>query len=322
MEKLPKISIITPSFNQGQYIEQTIDSVLSQNYPNLEYIIIDGGSTDNTVEIIKKYEKHLKYWVSEPDRGQSHAINKGLAKATGDIFNWINSDDYLEQRALHEVGQYFMENPELKLLCGYGRIFESETGETKMQHRTKIYKTVAKTLIQEELNQQGMFYSLPLIKSLGGINESLNYVMDLELWFRFLLAYGIKDINYTDKVLGYFRLHTQSKTTAFDELFREEAKQVFGYIFEQAKLPQAIIAAYQTAKNNYKPQNWQFNFLNSTEILNEISNRYLFDFYKNHQTKAAQIAYIQQIKTGSIKLNKAYMSLFYRLFISKKEYGK
>ena len=88
----PKISIVTPSFNQGQYIEQTIRSVLLQNYPNLEYIIFDGGSTDETVSIIKKYEPWLTYWVSEPDRGQSHAINKGLKKCTGNYFNWINSD--------------------------------------------------------------------------------------------------------------------------------------------------------------------------------------------------------------------------------------
>src|ERR1700741_4157141 len=91
---LPTISIVTPSFNQGQFLEQTIDSILSQQYPGLQYIIIDGGSTDNSVEIIKKYEKHLHFWVSEPDKGQSHAINKGLNIATGEVFNWLCSDDY------------------------------------------------------------------------------------------------------------------------------------------------------------------------------------------------------------------------------------
>jgi glycosyltransferase involved in cell wall biosynthesis len=95
MTQLPKISILTPSYNQGQYIEQTIQSILSQNYPNLEYIVIDGGSTDNTVEILKKYDQHITYWVSEKDRGQSHAINKGIEKCTGVLFNWLNSDDYL-----------------------------------------------------------------------------------------------------------------------------------------------------------------------------------------------------------------------------------
>ena len=95
MFSYPKISIVTPSFNQGQYIEQTILSVIGQDYPNLEYIIIDGGSSDNTVEIIKKYADKIIYWISDPDNGQSDALNKGLAKCTGEIFNWINSEDYL-----------------------------------------------------------------------------------------------------------------------------------------------------------------------------------------------------------------------------------
>ena len=104
-----RISLITPSFNQGEYLEQTIDSVLSQNYPNVEYIIMDGGSTDNSVQIIKKHEKHLKYWVSEPDKGQSDAINKGLKLVTGDVFNWLCSDDYLENGALKLIGERFNE---------------------------------------------------------------------------------------------------------------------------------------------------------------------------------------------------------------------
>lgn len=109
--KLPRISIITPSYNQGQYIEETICSVLSQNYPNLEYIIIDGGSTDQSVEIIKKYQSQITYWVSEPDKGQADAINKGLARITGDWFNWLNSDDILMPNALHNLARMIQANP-------------------------------------------------------------------------------------------------------------------------------------------------------------------------------------------------------------------
>ena len=114
----PRISIVTPSFNQGKYIEQTIQSVLNQNYPNLEYIIIDGGSTDNTVEIIKKYETQISYWISEPDKGQTDAINKGFAKCTGDIFNWINSDDYYESGTFHKLAQQFTSDPSVNVVCG------------------------------------------------------------------------------------------------------------------------------------------------------------------------------------------------------------
>ena len=115
------ISIVTPTYNQGQYIEQTIQSVLNQNYPNLEYIIIDGGSTDNTVEIIKKYEKHLKFWVSEKDNGQANAINKGLQYCTGEIFNWLNSDDYLEPGALLNIANAFSSN--VQMVAGKVRVF-------------------------------------------------------------------------------------------------------------------------------------------------------------------------------------------------------
>jgi glycosyltransferase involved in cell wall biosynthesis len=102
-----KFSIVTPSYNQGQYLEKAILSVIEQDYPNLEYIIIDGGSTDNSLEIIKKYEKHLAYWVSEKDRGQSHAINKGFERASGDLFGWLNSDDYFAPDALKTVAEVY-----------------------------------------------------------------------------------------------------------------------------------------------------------------------------------------------------------------------
>ena len=103
----PRITIITPSLNQGEFLEDTIHSILNQNYPNLEYFIVDGGSTDNSVDIIKKYEHRINWWVSEPDRGQSHAINKGLVRATGDIINWINSDDLLFPGALQRVASCY-----------------------------------------------------------------------------------------------------------------------------------------------------------------------------------------------------------------------
>ena len=121
----PKISIITPSYNQGQFLEQTIVSVLGQNYPNLEYVIIDGGSTDNSVEIIKKYEQHLAYWVSEKDKGQADAINKGLKFCTGEIFNWLNSDDYLENGALYKIAAAF-ENPVIDMVAGVVRNFNNK----------------------------------------------------------------------------------------------------------------------------------------------------------------------------------------------------
>src|ERR1035437_4288596 len=122
----PKISVITPSFNQGKYLESTIKSVLEQDYPNLEYIVIDGGSEDNSVEIIKKYEKHLAYWESVKDKGQSHAINKGFAIATGEILAWLNSDDTYEQNAIYNIAEWFRKYPELDFIYGDVNIIDEK----------------------------------------------------------------------------------------------------------------------------------------------------------------------------------------------------
>src|SRR3989449_8900440 len=120
----PTISIVTPSYNQGAYLEKTILSVLNQEYPNTEYIVIDGGSTDNSLEIIKKNEKYLKYWVSEPDRGQSNAINKGFLHTTGDLLAWLNSDDYYMPGGLWALAPLGMANPKASAFVGAGRIID------------------------------------------------------------------------------------------------------------------------------------------------------------------------------------------------------
>ena len=114
---LPRISVVTPSYNQGNFVEETIQSVLDQGYPNLEYIVMDGGSTDGTLDILRKYEKRL-VWKSERDRGQSDALNKGFRMASGDIFSFINSDDVYEPGALHKVGRFFVDHPQASWLTG------------------------------------------------------------------------------------------------------------------------------------------------------------------------------------------------------------
>ena len=220
MNFLPKISLITPSYNQGQFIEQTIDSVLSQNYPNLEYIIIDGGSTDETVEIIKKYEKHLKYWLSEPDRGHCHAINKGLKHCTGNIFNWLNSDDYYEPGTLLKVADSFMENNNIHLVGGRERAFLSDTNETQSIYEgTKIDGDVYELIYQGIIDQPATFWKMNIIRQLGELPEALHFTMDSYWWTKYLLMHGVDQVKRIDDVLTNFRLHDASKTVANQHQF-------------------------------------------------------------------------------------------------------
>jgi len=227
---LPKITIITPSYNQGQYLEQTIDSVLSQNYPNLEYIVIDGGSQDNSVEIIRKYEKHLTFWVSEKDKGQSDAINKGLKRATGELINWLNSDDYYEKDTLQIVGEAF-QNPQTNVLCGRSRIFYDESNKTShFSSGTDIYKNnLAKTIGWARIDQPETFFRASAINAMGLLNPKFHYVMDKEWWIRYLFLFGLENIVEIDNVLVNFRLHGNSKTVSQQENFQKET----AYIYEE-----------------------------------------------------------------------------------------
>ena len=187
----PKISIITPSYNQGQYIEETIRSVLLQGYPNLEYIVIDGGSSDNTVEIIKKYEKDISYWVSEPDRGQTHAINKGLAKATGQIIAYLNSDDYYLPNTFFEVAEQFQKNPNADLFhgrCRYVNQVGEKIGEqfADITQFSEIIDLWGVWWQKRQFVQPEVFWTKRISDKVGLFNEDLYFVMDYEYWTRIL----------------------------------------------------------------------------------------------------------------------------------------
>lgn len=206
MPNLPKISIVTASFNQGHFIEETIQSVLGQNYSNLEYIIIDGGSTDNSVEVIKKYENQITYWVSEPDNGQSDAINKGLKLATGDVVAWLNSDDIFLDGALLAMGKAFADNAGADIVYGDVVNFSPDGVKTKVENHFELLDFMSRVSI----HQPGVFWKRALNEQYGYLDESFYYLMDYELWMRvFLNAKSVR----IDKEICLFRVHDNAKTT-------------------------------------------------------------------------------------------------------------
>ncbi|WP_375560945.1 glycosyltransferase family 2 protein [Bernardetia sp. OM2101] len=234
MMNLPKITIITPSFNQGNFIEETINSILSQNYPNLEYIVMDGKSTDNTVEIIKKYEKYISYWESSIDKGQSEAINKGMRKSTGEILTWICSDDLLLEDSLQTSVNYFLENPTISLIHGktktFGEGYEDKITEgfhsdLSVDYFTHMCFPQPSSFFKREIFENQSYVlndTSNEVKNL--VDESLHYCMDYDLLLRTVLNY---DILKVDELFSAYRLHPASKTVSEWSKFEVEKDKVF-----------------------------------------------------------------------------------------------
>lgn len=205
----PKISVVTPSYNQGQFIEETIRSVLQQDYPNLEFIVIDGGSTDNTLEVIKNYEPWLAYWESEPDRGQSHAINKGIEKASGELLLWLNADDLVLPGAFKKVVKLFCNNQDLALIVGQAILIDSESLDIGKINSYFLTWEEAVTNPQNSIRQISTFFRRNLFDKYGGIDESLHLSMDSDILIRFT-QYHLPLV--IDDYLTAFRVHPQAKS--------------------------------------------------------------------------------------------------------------
>ncbi|MEI6523520.1 MAG: glycosyltransferase family 2 protein [Bacteroidota bacterium] len=221
----PKITVVTPNFNQVNFIEKTIQSVLNQKYPNLEYIIIDGGSTDGSIEVIQKYSKQLFYWVSEKDSGMYHAIQKGFDKSSGEIMTYINSDDILQAHSLFTVAELFIDHPELNWINGfpnqideYNRMiwFGGLPNWTKYHYLNMQYKYI---------QQEGCFWNRKLWNESGGyISTKYKFASDLELWSRF---FQFSNLYFVPVALGSFRLRSlNQKTIEHLDKYNDEAEDI------------------------------------------------------------------------------------------------
>ncbi|MDK2979892.1 MAG: hypothetical protein PWQ55_239 [Chloroflexota bacterium] len=213
-QRAPVVSIITPSYNQAGYLEETIQSVLGQTYPNIEYILIDGGSTDGSRAIIEKYADKLAYWESVKDKGQTDAINKGFARASGEIIAWLNSDDTLEPQAVAEAMAFLNENPEVGLVYGDANYID---GQGRVIGRFPAAQTDLARLRTGYVHipQQASFFRKSLWDRVGPLDDSFFFAMDYDLWTR--LA-AVSELHYlAGRVWANFRLHADAKTIAADD---------------------------------------------------------------------------------------------------------
>lgn len=249
---LPRISIITPSFNQGQYIAQTIESVLGQGYPDLEYLVIDGGSTDGTLDVLGRYTGRLR-WLSERDRGQSHAINKGLAMASGEIVAFLNSDDCYRPGALLAVGERFARDRRIGWLTGKCRMVDQDGRPTRgaITGYKNLWLALRSRAVLQVLNyisQPATFWRRELWQAVGGLDEGLHYTMDYDYWLRLS---GRAPLGYLNRYLADFRVHPGSKGgTGAARQFAEELATARRYTGSRLLLglhglhARAIVAAY------------------------------------------------------------------------------
>ena len=240
----PTVSIVTPSYNQAQFLEETIISVLQQDYPSIEYIIIDGASTDGSVDIVRQYEDRLAYWVSEPDRGQCHAINKGFARAQGAIIAWLNSDDVYRPGAIRQVVEAFRDHPGSVAVVGACALVDAGRNVFSCKQPTGF---APERLLRGGgvPGQPAVFLRRQVLEKIGGLREDLHYVLDWEYWLRVGMHYSSDQVVLLDSVLAEARIWLGNKTsiglgetaTSDSQLNAIERRKVLDDLYAAPELP-------------------------------------------------------------------------------------
>ena len=226
-----KISIVTPSFNQADYLEQTIRSVLDQNYADVEYLIADGASTDGSVVIIKEHSEHLAWWVSEMDAGQADAINKGFSRATGEIIAWLNSDDYYLPETLVTVAKLFAANPNAGII--YGDVLSVDGAGNPINVQKFSQYSVEDLMQFKIISQPGVFMRRSVLEQAGYLDQSYHFLLDHQLWLR---VAQLAPIIYVPQTLAVARYHDDAKNIAHAEKFGAEAFKILAWMETQPML--------------------------------------------------------------------------------------
>jgi glycosyltransferase involved in cell wall biosynthesis len=291
---MPEFSIITPVLNQASTIEKCIESVAAQHV-DVEHIVIDGGSTDGTVDIIRKHEDKLALWVSEPDRGQSHAINKGLEHISGTWFNWLNADDQLTENALETVLKTAKLNTQVVVgKCRHINL----NGETPAEGSARIWDSLEATLGNYSMGQPSVFYRTEIVKQLGELNENLHLCLDMDLWFRFLLKFGQNQIQTTDLALSEFLIHDQAKSSSQAEKMKVEKYGIYNTLLSNFELPEIL----NSFLSDYPIPDW-VNYeipagFNQKELLANFSWHLMVEAYQKRELEECR-AYFEVVKNSS-----------------------
>jgi glycosyltransferase involved in cell wall biosynthesis len=272
----PKITVVTPSFNQAPYLEQTIKSILDQSYPNLEYFIFDAGSQDGSADIIQRYADRLAHYEIGPDQGQSDAIVKGWKRASGDVLCWLNSDDYFLPGALEFVGRSFRENAQINMLCGAISIVESSGRHLRNKFPPSM--NVERLLPWGGVpGQAAVFLHRRVFEEIGGPRLDLHYVMDWELWLRILLAYEPDSIQCSNEILACAREWPQAKTVTASGRDAAEVRRILDELFTCGQLSARL---YKLKKQAFARTWWRQSESEAHASLKKAAFKSLFEAFK------------------------------------------
>ena len=287
---LPVISIITPSYNQVAYLEQTIRSVLEQNYPQIEYMVVDGESTDCSVDIIRKYDGRLAWWVSEADSGQADAINKGFARASGEIVAWLNSDDYYLPNTIPAVMELFAKHPEAGLIYGDVLSVDGEGNPINIQCFQPY--TLDDMMAFKIISQPAVFMRRSILEKAGYLDPSYHFLLDHHLWLRMV---QLAPLVYSPQILAAARYHDDAKNISHAEQFGGEAFKILEWVEAQPGLAERLLE-------------------NKPEIMAGAHHLNAFYLVEAGKMRAGLIAYYHAYRYHPRTVYKAWKRIIYAFF--------